>query len=379
MKQHWVKMALIALVAGFCIPGAFAQLGSIQGACKDADGKPIAAAEVAYTSLDNGRKLVLKTNGKGEYFSLGVQPGKYLVTLTKDGKKLDEVKNYQVALDQNTLDFDLKKSQAEEAKQQGMTPEQLKQVQEQHEKQLKEVTTVKTLNEKLAAAGDAAKAKDYDTAIGILTEASQIDPTRDLIWFKLADAYSGSADKQTDPAEKAKQLQSAGGDYQKAIDLAEKAQQAGGKVDTATLAAYYNNMGSAYARANNSDGAAQAYNHAAQLNPAGAGQYYFNLGAVLTNANGSNDANMRKAAIEAFDKAIAADPQRAEAYYWKATNLIGGATLQGDKMIAPPGTAEAFNKYLELQPNGPHADEAKAMLASIGAPVETTFGTKKKK
>jgi hypothetical protein len=48
-------------------------------------------------------------------------------------------------------------------------------------------------------------------------------------------------------------------------------------------------------------------------------------------------------------------------------------------MIAPPGTAEAFNKYLELQPNGPHADEAKAMLASIGAPVETTFGTKKKK
>ena len=379
MKQFLVKMGLIALVAGFCIPGAFAQLGSVQGACKDADGKPIAAAEVTYTSMDNGRKLVLKTNGKGEYFSLGLQPGKYLVTLTKDGKKLDEVKNYQVALDQNTLDFDLKKSQAEAAKQQGMTPEQLKQVQEQHEKQLKEVTTVKTLNEKLAAAGDASKAKDYDTAIGILTEAAQIDPTRDLIWFKLADAYSGSADKQTAPAEKTKQLQSAVADYQKSIDLAEKAQQAGGKADTATLAAYYNNMGSGYARSNNSDAAAQAYNHAAQLNPAGAGQYYFNLGAVLTNANGSNDAVMRKAAVDAFDKAIAADPQRAEAYYWKATNLIGGATLQGDKMIAPPGTAEAFNKYLELQPNGPHADEAKAMLASIGAPVETTFGTKKKK
>jgi tetratricopeptide (TPR) repeat protein len=379
MKQHLVKMALIALVAGFCIPGAFAQLGSVQGVCKDADGKPIAGAEVVYTSLDNGRKLVLKTNGKGEYFSLGLQPGKYLVTLTKDGKKLDEVKNFQVALDQNTLDFDLKKSQAEAAKQQGMTPEQLKQVQEQHEKQLKEVTTVKTLNEKLAAAGDASKAKDYDTAIGILTEASQIDPGRDLIWFKLADAYSGSADKQTDPAGKTKQLQAAISDYQKSIDLAEKAQQAGGKADTATLAAYYNNMGSAYARANNSEGAAQAYNHAAQLNPAGAGQYYFNLGAVLTNANASNDPVMRKAAIDAFDKAIAADPQRAEAYYWKATNLIGGATLQGDKMVAPPGTAEAFNKYLELQPTGPHADEAKAMLASIGAPVETSFGAKKKK
>ena len=76
--------------------------------------------------------------------------------------------------------------------------------------------------------------------------------------------------------------------------------------------------------------------------------YYFNLGATLTNANTKNDPKMRKAAVEAFDKAIAADPTRADAYYWKGTNLIGAATLQGDKMMAPPGTAEAFQKYLEL-------------------------------
>jgi hypothetical protein len=48
-------------------------------------------------------------------------------------------------------------------------------------------------------------------------------------------------------------------------------------------------------------------------------------------------------------------------------------------MVAPDGTAEAFNKYLELQPNGPHAEDSKAMLASLGAPVETTYGTIKKK
>jgi hypothetical protein len=59
-------------------------------------------------------------------------------------------------------------------------------------------------------------------------------------------------------------------------------------------------------------------------------------------------------------------------------NLIGKATLQGDKMVAPPGTAEAFNKYLELAPTGSYADVAKQMLASIGAPIETGFGTKKK-
>jgi len=59
-------------------------------------------------------------------------------------------------------------------------------------------------------------------------------------------------------------------------------------------------------------------------------------------------------------------------------NMIGKATLQGDKMVAPPGTAEAFQKYLELQPTGTYADAAKQMLASIGGSVETSFGNKKK-
>ena len=59
--------------------------------------------------------------------------------------------------------------------------------------------------------------------------------------------------------------------------------------------------------------------------------------------------------------------------------MIGKATLKGDKMVAPEGTAEAFNKYLELQPNGPFAEPAKQMRASIGATVETTYGKKKSK
>jgi hypothetical protein len=46
-------------------------------------------------------------------------------------------------------------------------------------------------------------------------------------------------------------------------------------------------------------------------------------------------------------------------------------------MVAPPGTAEAFQKYLELAPTGPHAEEAKAMLQGLGATVETSYGKKK--
>src|SRR5438477_7468923 len=97
----------------------------------------------------------------------------------------------------------------------------------------------------------------------------------------------------------------------------------------------------------------------------------FNTGAVLTNAGKVDQA------IVAFDKVIAADPNKAAAYYWKGVNMIGKATLKGDKMVAPEGTAEAFNKYLELAPTGNYAQPAKDMLASIGAAVETGFNKKK--
>ena len=83
-------------------------------------------------------------------------------------------------------------------------------------------------------------------------------------------------------------------------------------------------------------------------------------------------------ATAAFEKAVAADPTFAEAYYQMAVNLLGKASLDKEnKMVAPPGTAEAFNKYLELEPTGSHAEEVKGMLTYIGAPIQTTYGKPK--
>ena len=83
-----------------------------------------------------------------------------------------------------------------------MTAEQVKQIQEQQAQASKEKDTVKTLNDKLNAAKTASDAGDFETAVATLTEATQVDPTRDLVWFKLGEAYRNSAPKQTDPAEK---------------------------------------------------------------------------------------------------------------------------------------------------------------------------------
>lgn len=378
MKPRLLTILVVLMVTLGAAP-LFAQTGSVKGVCKDTEGKPIAGAEVVWLNTDNGSQYKIKTDKKGNYFSLGVALGKYKVSLMQGEKELFHYNGVAVNSDETTLDFDLQKEQQQQAQGQGLSPEQLKQRQEAAAKQQKEVNTVKALNEKLAAAAQSTQAGDYEAAITTLNEATQIDPNRDLIWFKLADAYRSSSSKQTDAAEKTKRIDTAIADYQKAIDLKKQAMQTSAKPeDSKTLAAYYNNLGEACGREGKTDCAIQAYTDAVQADPAGAGQYYFNMGAILTNANTANDPTLRKKAVDAFDKAIAADPNRADAYYWKGSNLIGLATLQGEKMVAPDGTAEAFQKYLDLAPTGPHAEEAKAMLAGLGAKVETTYGKGKK-
>src|ERR1019366_8741999 len=372
MRKYFILSLLLVVAVGLSAPLAFAQTtGTVKGICKDFEGKPIAQAEVLWTGTDSGHTYKLKTNNKGEYFSLGVVPGKYNVTLNKDGKELFHFSGVTVSLDETTLDFDLKKELAGQG--QGMTAEQAKARAEQVAKIENEKKTVGTLNDKLKAASAASDAGDFETSIATLTAANQIDSTRDLIWFKLGDAYRMSAPKQTDPAEKQKRYEMAATNYQKAIELRSASEVAQKDPDhNVKLAAYYNNLAEAYSKSNKVDDAVANYNKAAQLDPAHAGTYLFNEGAILTNAGKVDDA------IVAFDKVIAADPTKADAYYWKGVNLIGKATLQGDKMVAPEGTAEAFQKYLELQPEGKLAQPAKDMLASIGATIETGFGTKKK-
>ena len=379
MKKHLAIIVFVILALGASVPPAFSQASSsVKGVCKDAQGSPIVGGVVVWTNVDNGQKYQLKTNKNGEYFSLGLSPGKYNITLYKNqddfkaNKELDHLNGLPLGMEEKVQDFDEKKVQEDTAKGKGLTPEQLKQMQEAQAKQAKENNTVKALNEKLSAAKTAADAGDLDTAIADLNEANQMDPSRDLVWFKLGDYYRLSAPKQTDTAEKQKRFASAVEAYQKAIELKKAATNDKDPGAASNLAAYYNNLAEALAKSNKTDDAVKAYQDAAQANPTNAAQYYFNTGAVLTNAGKVDDA------LVAFDKVIAADPNRADAYYWKGVNMIGKATLQGDKMVAPPGTAEAFQKYLELQPTGSYAEPAKQMLASIGASVETKFGTKKK-
>ena len=372
--KHKRWLLLGTLLAGFCLPLG-AQVGSVAGKVKDEHGHPIAGVSIEFLNLENGRKFGgMKTDKNGEYFSLGIGPGKYKVTFTaKEGTTLFVFNNYPINLGENTVDLDLAKERALAGGGKEVTPEQKQQMAEEQKKveeRQKESVNIKSLNEKLAAAKAAEDAQNWDQAVAIMTEATTMDPTRHELWANLCVAEFGG-----------KKFDDAGEHCQKAIALAQQLPSP----DPFKLAQYHNELGQVYAKSGKSQEAMAEYTSAAQADPASAAKYYFNLGAILTNESArqqDQDARFRMIdrATEAFDKAIIADPNYAEAYYQKAVNLLGKATLdKSNKMVAPPGTAEAFNKYLELEPTGRHAEEVKGMLAYIGAEVQTSYGKQRTK
>jgi tetratricopeptide (TPR) repeat protein len=355
MKRKLISCVLTAVLAVLCVPAAWGQMATVKGYVHDADGNPMQGAVIQLINKQNGRKFELKTDKKGEYFSLGFSSGGYDLSVLKDGKLIWKLTNVNVKLgEENVVNVDLKKEQA--ARQAQISPEEKKQMEEQQ----KEAAKIKGLNEMLAQAKTAEEAGNLQQAVAMMTQATQADPTRNVLWARLADLELAQGKKITDPAERKASFGKAVEDYKKAIAIK-------------PIGGYYNNLGDALARNGDTAGAIQAYEEAVKIDPPGAGLYYFNLGATLTNIGKVDEA------IAAFDKAVEAEPARAEAYYWKGVNLMGKATLKANKMEAPPGTAEAFNKYLELQPTGQFADPAKQMLASIGSTVETTFGKTKPK
>jgi tetratricopeptide (TPR) repeat protein len=104
----------------------------------------------------------------------------------------------------------------------------------------------------------------------------------------------------------------------------------------------------------------------ADIDPPAAGRAYFNLGAVLSNV-GQPDR-----AAAAFKKAM--DANYAEAYYQYGLILAGKATADANGKITPaPGTLEAFQKYIELAPTGANVEAAKAMIAQLGATIDTSY------
>jgi tetratricopeptide (TPR) repeat protein len=133
-------------------------------------------------------------------------------------------------------------------------------------------------------------------------------------------------------------------------------------------------LGEIYAHLNRTAEAQAAFDQAVKANPAQAALYLSNETVFFFQAGNT------AAQLEAANKAIAVDPTRAKLYYFKAQALTTQATVdpKTSKLILPPGCIEAYQKYLDLDPNGQFAPDTKSILAAAGASLQATSKPNKK-
>src|SRR5436190_7206818 len=90
LAVRWVKALGISLFAILAIaPQANSQTqittGTIQGTVLDANGGAVPGAAVEIKNLDTNLSRSLSTDEGGRFVTLGLPPGKYSVTVTKQG------------------------------------------------------------------------------------------------------------------------------------------------------------------------------------------------------------------------------------------------------------------------------------------------------
>jgi tetratricopeptide (TPR) repeat protein len=359
---------------------------SIHGHVSNPVGQAITKGEVRLTTdktspaADRKYQYTAPLDANGDYKKTGVAPGNYVVFVFQDDKSLDYIDGVVLTSGADkVVNFDMSRPEYIKA----LPPDQQKQI-EEYKKKNAEVTAanskIQNLNALLTQARTDTKAGNYDSAIKAMQDATTAKPDEGILWITLGDAQLGAADaaakaaraggtSPTDPAIVAK-YNDAAASYKKGVDL----NAASKKPSPEAAAAGYNQLGQVYAKQGNAKDAADAYEQAAKAMPANASMYYFNEAATLYNASKLPEAEA------AADKAIAADPKKAEAYYIKGQSLITQATVdpKTKKITAPPGCVDAYQMYLELAPDGPHAADVKGILEGIGEQVKSTYKAPKK-
>jgi tetratricopeptide (TPR) repeat protein len=347
------------------------QTGSLSGKVIGRDGQPAAQIQVKIDQLylNNGRiairdSQIVKTGRNGEYGLSGIQNGRVMITVIEGGqpsisvgeKTGDEI-YIANGLDKRIPTLDLTKAPplapavAAAVDAGKMTDAERKAMREKIEKEA-------------AAAGEATKAfdagkaafaaKDYPEAIKNFKAAAEKQPSQDVIWANLGNAYDKLAsDKmsksQRDPdadarAAGAKEAQQAYEDsvaaYQKALEL------------KPIESAYYLNLSLAQIGGGKLDDAKTTIEKSAAIDPANAGKAYYNLGASLINKNKHDDA------VPFLKKSIELDKTYGPAYFQLGLSGVS----KGD-----PSATEYLQKCLDL-PNCPDTATAKGLIDALKAP-----------
>jgi tetratricopeptide (TPR) repeat protein len=365
---------LLALVAGplamWLATPAYAQGGALQGAVTDTTGKPYADVALIIKNVESGQTFNTKTDGKGHYSVAGMGAGKYTIDLKFQDKVIYQtgvviatgaippfdINLKEIMEKEKTVNSEAEAKRAEAEK----TFTSLK---AHYDAGLQAIDAMKTAQALLAQtpkdqqAPILAKINDSGgTAVTELSAAQELmkpeDPNRAIVLSRMGEAYESMS-----------KWQEAANTYQKSIAM---------KPD---VAANYNNLGNDLAKLGKIDDARAAYQKYVDLNPTDAALAWRNFGIVLYQAN------RMKEAIEPLQKATTIDPKNAQAWLLLGIALVNTMEFktEGDKItpMIQPGTIEAYQKAIDLDPNGQVGAQAKQGLESLqamGVGITTKIG-----
>jgi len=363
--------ALTALLVALSVAPAWPQVLSarVDGRVTQGDA-PADKLQVVFTEVNIAKQYKTKTDKKGQFSLVGIGYGTYKVQLLDAaGKVLYTRTEFPVSnVQEHELSVDLSKPEASggvagEATGANSQPV----VKITKEQQKTEAARIKAINEKITGlnpvimqAQSALQAQKWTEAETALKKILDADPetTRWDFYKALADAQ-GHSEKYQDAIK----------NYEKGVSLAQAVAAGTAPKDpldpnpdaaraTLGIGQMLTSQGNAYVKIDKFDEAVASFTKAAQAAPNPAVAYY-NLCAVEFNINKMDDA------IAACEKSLAANPANADAWFFKGTALYKTAKTENGKVSPRPGTAEALNRYLELDPNGPHVGEAKSILQNI--------------
>ena len=230
----------------------------------------------------------------------------------------------------------------------------------------KQALEAKTEEIKTAKYTDAEQLMQKDiAAVTDMAKGGGLKPEFAILFARLGQAQNGL-----------KKYDDAATSFKKALDL----EGTNKKPQPEVQGLAQSGIGEALARQGKNDDAMAAYDAAAKINPAQA-EFYLKNETVIFFQQGNSAAQ-----VAAADKAIAAapnpdDPNLAVVYYLKGQGLVGNSTVdpKTNKIVLPPGCAEAYQKYLELAPTGPYSADAKGILQQAGQTINNSFKAGKKK
>jgi tetratricopeptide (TPR) repeat protein len=360
MSSFWTRrvIGVAAIFAAIltCVP-VLAQTGGLTGKCTGEDGAPLAGYTILVERQEVKWNSKVKTNKKGEYTYIGLVTGTYKVTLQDpSGKTVFTVTNHVGMGDPTVVDFDM----AKERKVAEANPEYQRQKAEE-DKATKQFTGLKQLFDQGQLLSTQ---KRYIEAASMFEQALPLakDKNVPIVLARLADVYAKAAGAESSPDARKQ-------DQDKALDYYQKVLQL-----TPDDPALHNNLGSLYADMGKVSEAQAEFQKAAELNPTGASTYYYNLGVIFVNKGKMDEA------AGALKKSTDLDPNNANAWYWYGTALMGKAEYKPDgTVVAAPGTLEAFQTYLKLDPKGQWAAAAQASLDQLQGKVPTEFRAPPKK